>query len=221
MNIANENSFAKPVLPEVAEENGAVLRVGGWVPFTTIDFPGRLAAVVFLTGCPWRCPYCHNAHLRKVTSGSLLPWAKIRSALAERKEFLEGVVFSGGEPTAQPALVQALADVRSLGLATGLHTAGIFPQRLKKALGLLDWVGLDIKAPPDARYDRITGRRNSAGLFLRSLAHLRDSGVAFTLRTTLDLSLLSPRDQWDLNEWLAQSKLPPTDWQNCREPFGV
>jgi pyruvate formate lyase activating enzyme len=206
---------------EATAQNAHALRVGGCVPFTTIDFPGHLAAVVFLAGCPWRCPYCHNAHLRKASPDRLLPWTQIYSSLAERKDFLEGVVFSGGEPTAQPALVQALADVRSLGLATGLHTAGIFPHRLKKVLPLLDWVGLDIKAPPDARYDGITGRRNSAGLFLRSLQYLENSGVAFSLRTTLDLSLLGPKDQLDLTEWLVQRKLPPTNWQAVRKPIGV
>jgi pyruvate formate lyase activating enzyme len=180
-----------------------------------------LAAVVFLAGCPWRCPYCHNAHLRKAPYRSLLTWEQIRSALEERKGFLEGVVFSGGEPTAQPALLQALAHVRSLGLATGLHTAGIFPHRLKKALPLLDWVGLDIKAPPDARYDRTTGRRNSAGLFLRSLQYLRQSEVPFALRTTLDPTLLDPTDQLELTQWLAEQKLPTTSWQFCRKPIGI
>lgn len=111
--------------------------------------------------------------------------------------------------------------VRSLGYVVGLHTAGIFPERLRELLPLLDWVGLDIKAPPDARYDRITGRRDSATPFLRSLDVLRSSGVTFQLRTTLDSSLLSPTDQADLSAWLRQQNLPPTVWQPCRRVEGI
>ena len=164
------------------------LHCSGLVPFSTVDFPGFLAAVLFLQGCPWKCRYCHNPHLRlfqqrRQTQG--WTWEKVRNFLKERSRFLEGVVFSGGEPTAQPELPQAMTDARSLGYRIGLHTAGAYPARLIPLLPLLDWVGLDIKAPLDSRYDRITGVRDSATPVLESLRIILSAGISYQLRTTV------------------------------------
>lgn len=159
----------------------ANLEVGGVVPFTTIDFPGRLAAVVFCQGCPWRCTYCHNPHLLPRSAGEK-PWTEVLAWLETRRGLLDGVAFSGGEPLLQRGLGTALADVRALGFATALHTAGIYPQRLAAVLPLVDWVGFDVKAPFDA-YDRITGA--DGGRAARtSLELLLAAGVAHEVRFT-------------------------------------
>lgn len=158
------------------------LAVGGLVPFTTIDFPGRLAAVVFCQGCPWRCTYCHNPHLLPPHDGNR-SWADVPAWLATRRGLLDGVVFSGGEPLLQRGLAAALSEVRALGFATGLHTAGIYPERLAAVLPLLDWVGFDVKAP-FGDYTRIVGcdggspARNALRLLLAS-------GVAHEIRCTV------------------------------------
>lgn len=162
------------------------LQVGGLVPFTTVDFPGRLAAVVFCQGCPWRCGYCHNTHLQEFSPGRL-SWRSIVEFLRNRQDLLEAVVFSGGEPLAQRALPHAMEEARSLGYMVGLHTAGSNVHRLKSVLPLLDWVGLDIKAPK-ARYEEIT-QSSGAGAPYRSLAALIASGVAHEVRTTADARL--------------------------------
>lgn len=104
-----------------------MLEIGGLTPLTTIDFPGRLAAVVFCQGCPWRCGYCQNAHLIPPSAEKRVPWADVLAFLERRRGLLEGVVFSGGEPTLQAGLPEALRQVRDLGFATGLHTAGPSP----------------------------------------------------------------------------------------------
>ena len=222
MSIGSGNSSSNPAPPEadLSESSADALRIGGWEPFTTVDFPGRLAAVVFLQGCPWRCAYCHNTHLRGRRGAQEVPWSEIRAALERRAGFLEGVAFSGGEPTGQVALLGALQEVRSLGLATGLHTAGIFPQRLKRVLPWVDWVGLDVKAPPDSRYDRVTGRPGSAARFLESLELVRAAGVEYQLRTTVDPALLSPSDCDDLQAALAGLGVNPTTWQTLRASDG-
>jgi len=186
------------------------LLVGGLEPFTTIDFPGFLAAVVFLQGCPWRCPYCHNAHLRPFRCEKPLPWLDVMDFLTSRQGFLEGVVFSGGEPTAQAGLSRAMRDVRALGYRVGLHTAGIYPHRLARVLGLVDWVGLDVKAPLDDRCDLISGIRGSAARVSRSLDLVLASGVPLQIRTTVDPSLLSKTDISDLAEDLRWRGAPPT-----------
>ena len=203
MSIASGPSSSSAPPEDVAASGEAdALRIGGFLPLSTIDFPGRLAGVVFLQGCPWRCPYCHNASLRAFDAPAVMKWSEVRAFLKKRAGRLDGVVFSGGEPTLQRGLRAALLDARALGYATALHTAGIFPGRLRTLLPLLDWVGLDVKAPPDARYDRITGRGNSAHKFLQSLRALLDSGVSRELRTTVDPQLLDAKDidemQWRL-----------------------
>jgi len=162
--------------------NEAELRVGGLVPFTTIDFPGRLAAVVFCRGCPWSCGYCHNQHLQDF-SGATLAWPAVVEFLRSRKSLLEAVVFSGGEPLAQPALPQAMHDARSLGFLVGLHTNGMSPARLARVLPLVDWIGLDVKASR-ARYRDVTGADAGAAVY-GSLALILASGVAHEVRTTV------------------------------------
>jgi pyruvate formate lyase activating enzyme len=165
----------------------AALAVAGLQPFSSVDFPGRLAAVVFLQGCPWRCGYCHNPQLQAKGPGTGPRWPELRGWLARRLGRLDGVVFSGGEPTLDPALPAALDELRAMGYALGLHTAGLAPKRLAPLLQRLDWVGLDIKAAPGdaALHDRITGRRGSSRAVQASLALLQDSGVDYECRSTV------------------------------------
>lgn len=191
------------------------LAIGGVEPFTTIDFPGRLAAVVFCQGCPWRCPYCHNPELQPHGRGTI-EWRDVADFLAERSGFLDGVVFSGGEPTIQPALSAAVADARAMGYAVALHTAGMNPPVLAALLPALDWVGFDVKAPLGPGYDALTGRPGASDLVRRSLVLLRDSGVAFTLRTTLDRDWIGPDEEAAILADLAGLGLPPPVWQTCR-----
>lgn len=159
------------------------LSVGGLVPFTTIDFPGRLAAVIFCQGCPWRCTYCHNPHLLKWKRRGAIAWPAVVGWLASRRGLLDGVVFSGGEPLMQRGLAAALTETRALGFATALHTGGAYPERLAAVLPLLDWIGLDVKAP-FAEYEPIVGS-DSGGGARASLELLLASGVAHELRCTV------------------------------------
>ncbi len=198
-----------------AVQTPRLLKIGGFVPFTTVDFPGLLAAVIFCQGCTWRCRYCHNPHLQPFCEGPER-WEGILDLLSERRSFLQGVVFSGGEPTAQAALPNAIRTVREMGYQIGLHTAGIFPDRLEEVLPLVHWVGLDVKAPFDARYDRITGAGQSFEAPARSLRLLLASGVPYELRTTVHPSLLSPSDLEDLSHSLDSLGAQPMKIQPFR-----
>ena len=175
----------------MADQNA--LTLGGLVPFSTVDFPGRLAAVLFTQGCPLRCRYCHNPHLRHRTAPPAHDWASTVAWLKRRAGLLDAVVFSGGEPTAQPGLADALAEVRDLGFATGLHTAGTHPRRLAQVLKLLDWVGLDVKAPFD-RYAAVTGSPRSGTQARRALDAVLASSISYELRTTVHAGLLTAAD---------------------------
>ncbi len=166
-----------------------MLNIGGVTPFTTIDYPGELAAVIFCQGCPWRCPYCHNPHLLAADGQGAVPWAEVLEFLCHRRGLLDGVVFSGGEPTMQAGLPAAVLAVRELGFKAGLHTAGPFPQRLLELLPHLDWIGMDLKAPFE-EYERITAIPGSGEEARASAELLRRSGVPHRFRTTLDPFLL-------------------------------
>ncbi len=166
------------------------LPIGGMTPLTTVDWPGELAAVVFLRGCPWRCAYCHNRDLQR-RAGPCEPWDGLLSFLGARAGLLDGVVFSGGEPLMHPGLADALRSVRALGFGTAVHTGGDRPDHLAFLLdqGLLDWVGFDVKAPR-ADYDALTGCPGSGERAHRSLRTLVSSGVPYELRTTVHPQLL-------------------------------
>ena len=188
--------LAAPVAVPRGSARERELQVGGLTPFSSIDYPGQLSAVVFVQGCPWRCGYCHNPHLQSREQGDGPCWSGVLHFLRQRAGLLDAVVFSGGEPTLDPALPQAIDQVRALGFKVGLHSAGIHPQRLQAVLPRVDWVGLDIKAPlaDDAGHARVTGRRGSASPVRRSLAALvqqaRTRDLPFECRTTAHPALL-------------------------------
>ena len=190
--------------------------VGGITPFTTIDFPGALAAVLFCQGCPWQCRYCHNSHLQPMTQNSSLSWSSVLDFLRERKGFLEAVVFSGGEPTIHPDLFRAINDVRSLGYRTGLHTNGMFPASLQKILPLIDWVGMDIKAPFD-RYETITRVPRSGESARESAQLIIHSTVSHEFRTTVHPHLLTHDDLLKIAHELFEDGAKNFGLQSFRE----
>ena len=198
----------------------ARLRIGGFTPLTSIDFPGRLAAVLFCQGCPWRCGYCHNPELLDAGLPGTVPWAKIEAFLRSRQGLLDGVVFSGGEPTLQAALPAALAQVRTLGFQTALHTGGMYPERLAALLPQLDWVGFDIKGPLH-RHDAITRTPGSGVRARQSLELLLASGVAYECRTTWHPGLFSGDELLALADTLAALGVSQWALQECRTPDGA
>lgn len=169
------------------------MQVAGLVPFTTIDFPGRLAAVVFFQGCPLKCPFCHNPDLQEVGEISSFTWEETIDFLGARKKRLDGVVLSGGEPLMQSALLKAVKTIRDMGFQVALHTAGVYPEKLKLLLPFIDWVGLDVKAPV-FKYDLLTGRSHMAEKVQESLSLLLKSGKSFEVRTTADPRFLTKND---------------------------
>ncbi|PZA13759.1 anaerobic ribonucleoside-triphosphate reductase activating protein [Rhodopseudomonas palustris] len=169
--------------------SSAELRIGGLARLSTCDWPGELVATVFCQGCPWTCGYCHNPHLLPARGQDQLAWQDVVAFLETRRGLLDGVVFSGGEPTLQAGLPSAIAAVRALGFRVGLHTAGPYPERLARVLPLLDWIGFDVKAP-FAEYDRITGVAGSGDSARASLELVLAHGVECDLRTTVHPDLL-------------------------------
>jgi anaerobic ribonucleoside-triphosphate reductase activating protein len=130
----------------------------------------------------------------------------VKELLERRVGLIDAVVFSGGEATTDPALAEAMAETRALGFRIGLHSAGTYPQRLATLLPLLDWIGLDIKAPFE-HYRRITTVEGSGAAARASLEAVLASGVAYECRTTLHPALLAEAEILELAQTLAQMKV--------------
>lgn len=168
--------------------------VGGVEKFSAVDFPGCLTAVVFMQGCPWACPFCHNASIRQILKENDFSWDLFIDFLKNRVGKLDAVTFSGGEPLVQDGLIDAINQVKELGFKIGLHTGGYRPEHLAKILPSVDWVGLDIKAPFDEKhYQKIIGV-NHLQRVEQSLDILLENQVDFECRTTCDPRFLNSAD---------------------------
>ncbi|MBO4823498.1 MAG: anaerobic ribonucleoside-triphosphate reductase activating protein [Clostridia bacterium] len=160
------------------------IKIAGWQKLSLIDYPDKMAAVIFLAGCNMRCHYCHNRHILTVQANQL-SFDEVLSELCQRKAWLDAVVVSGGEPTLSPNLIPLLQSLRSLGLLIKLDTNGTRPAVVRQVIeaGLVDYVALDVKAPP-RKHLAITGM--SMEPVLATVKYLKSQKrVPYMLRTTL------------------------------------
>ena len=134
------------------------MQIQGLQKMTLLDFPGRVACTVFLSGCNFRCPFCHNSELLDAAAPGIMDDEELLRFLEGRRGILEGVAFTGGEPLMRKELPQLLAKIKALGYPVKLDTNGAFPEALKAVAeaGLVDYVAMDIKNSPD-RYAQTCG----------------------------------------------------------------
>lgn len=168
------------------------LKIAGWQKVSLIDYPGKVASVLFLAGCNMRCHYCQNRHILD-TKQNQIPVIQVLKGLGRRRAWIDAVVVSGGEPTVYAGLLELLRALKQLHLQIKLDTNGTRPDVVRKAieLGLVDYVALDVKAPPN-KYKEITGM--SAGEVFKTAQYLqRQNSVPYLFRTTLS-PLLSQND---------------------------
>ena len=191
------------------------MKVAGLVPFTTIDFPEKLAAVIFFQGCPLRCPFCHNPNLQSTEASESMSWDNVISFLQDRKKRLDGVVLSGGEPLIQPDIFEVVQQLKEMNFQVALHTSGVNPKKLQEILPMLDWVGLDVKAP-SSKYSILTGRDKINPLVMESLDLIKKSNIDFEVRTTLDPRYLSIQDIYDLANEIKPFNIPTFALQKYR-----
>ncbi|MGB9846366.1 MAG: anaerobic ribonucleoside-triphosphate reductase activating protein [Desulfotomaculales bacterium] len=161
--------------------------IGGFTKLSTIDWPGKLAAVIFTKGCNFRCPWCHNKGLVwPELYGPEIPEREALVYLEKRKSYLDGVVVTGGEPTIHKDLPAFLRKIRNIGLKTKLDTNGSSPDILEYLLqqGLLDALAVDVKAPLE-KYPEVTGVPVDTEALWRSFSLAASSGLPVWFRTTL------------------------------------
>ena len=177
----------------------------GLQKMTLLDFPGRVACTVFLGGCDFRCPFCHNFELADGSAPPALDEGELFAFLERRRGLLDGVAVTGGEPCLRPELPRLLRDIRALGYAVKLDTNGTHPDCLQAVLaeGLADYVAMDIKNSP-GKYARTAGLQDiDLGPIRRSAALLMAGGVDFEFRTTVVDELHEAADFEEIGAWIA------------------
>lgn len=182
------------------------IKICGLQKTTLLDFPGHVAATIFLGGCNFRCPFCHNSELLGSDITAQYSAEEILEFLKKRRNILEGVCITGGEPTLQPEALEAfLRDIRTLGLLIKLDTNGTRPEVMRHLAecGLLDCVAMDIKAGPN-RYGTVCG---APGLNLESIREsvfwLKQGTFPYEFRTTAVKGLHTRDDFEQIGPWIA------------------
>ena len=162
-----------------------MVRIGGLQKVSMIDYPGLLSAVIFLSGCNFRCPYCHNPGLARGETDPQLGAREVLAYLDARRGLLEGVVISGGEPTLQTGLPAFCRALKNRGYAVKLDTNGSFPDVIDAlvAAGLVDYVAMDVKTDPD-RYAPALCPQDPGSAIKSSIRRIMTSGVPHEFRTT-------------------------------------
>ena len=161
------------------------MNIQGFQKMTLLDFPGKIACTVFTGGCNLRCPFCHNAGLVLSPTAGADMEREVLEYVTKRKNLLDGVCITGGEPLLQPDLAAFIARIKDLGLAVKLDTNGSMPSKLRELLetGTVDYVAMDIKSSP-AHYARAVGFEINVAPFLESIDILKQSGISHEFRTT-------------------------------------
>ncbi len=185
------------------------MKIHGFQKTTLLDFPGHLAATIFLGGCNFLCPYCHNGSLVLCPDSlPVIPKEDILNTLKKRKGIIEGVCITGGEPTLAAGLTDFISEIKELGFLVKLDTNGSNPARLKDLVlsGLIDYVAMDIKNCRN-KYAQTIGKDSySIDKIAESIDFLLTDKVAYEFRTTVTKELHTPADFSAIGEWIKGAK---------------
>jgi len=173
-----------------------LVEIKGLEKFSPKDFPGHISSTVFLGGCNFRCPFCHNSDL--VLRPEILPTFPLDyflSFIDSRKGWLEGICISGGEPLLHDDLETLLILIKDRNLLVKVDINGSFPSRLEDLIqkGLIDHIAMDVKAPL-TRYQEVTRAKVNEEDIVRSADIVKNSGLGYVFRTTLVPGLVGPED---------------------------
>lgn len=179
------------------------MKIGGFQKTSLLDYPDRISAIVWTSGCNFRCPFCYNRKLALGTT-ELFPDEELLSFLSKRRGLLEGVVISGGEPLLQDDLADFIKKIKKLGLLVKVDTNGTFPEKLHGLLDqqLVDYVAMDVKAPK-GKYRELAGTNVELDKIDASVELIKTNAPAYEFRTTVVPTLLKKEDIIDIAKWLA------------------
>lgn len=181
------------------------MKIGGLEKLTLIDYPGEIAAIIFTSGCNFRCHFCYNPMLvvPRQNGHPLIEEGDLLNFLQSRVSKLSGVVVTGGEPTLHYDLSEFLSKIKNLGYKIKLDTNGTNPEILKKVIdaGLVDYIAMDIKGPLN-KYEKITGVEVDLENIKKSIKIIIESGLPYEFRTTLVPGLHIKEDIDEMGEMI-------------------
>ena len=163
------------------------MKIAGFIKTTLIDWDGMVACTIYLAGCSFRCPYCHNGNIvMNADTVESIDEDKVLGYIKENTDFLDGAVVSGGEPLMNPDISDLLKKIKALGIKVKIDTNGTFPERLDDIIGagLVDTVAMDVKASLNERYDVASGTGADINALKKSIDIIIGSGVDHEFRTT-------------------------------------
>lgn len=184
--------------------------IGGLQKITLIDFPGRIAATVFLCSCNFKCPWCYSSELvlpKKIKKQPKISEKYLFKFLKERKNLIEGIVICGGEPTISKGLNSLIKKIKKMGFFVKLDTNGSEPEVLKKLIKgkLVDYVAMDIKGPKE-KYGEFTGAKIDLKKIQKSIDILKKGKVDYEFRSTIVPSLHKKEDILEMAKWIKGAK---------------
>lgn len=184
------------------------MKIYGLQKMTLLDYPGRIACTVFLSGCDMRCPWCHNSELAEGKAPAVMTSEELISFLKKRQGMLEGVAVTGGEPLLREESLELLREIRALGYPVKLDSNGTHPDRLRRAAeeGLIQYCAMDIKNSPE-RYAETAGLSEIALTAVReSVDFLKTGSIDYEFRTTAVKELHDERSFRAIAEWISGAK---------------
>jgi len=184
------------------------MKIHGLQKMTLLDFPGHVACTVFLGGCDFRCPYCHNFELAELSAPAVMEEDELFHFLEGRKGLLDGVAVTGGEPCLRRELPDFLARIRDLGYKIKLDTNGAHPDTLRRVLdgGIADYVAMDIKNSPE-KYARTVGlQKLDLAPIRESVSMLTAGQTDYEFRTTVVAELHEAEDFEKIGRWIAGAR---------------
>lgn len=186
------------------------MEIGGLQKLTLIDYPGRLAATIFLCGCNFRCPWCYSRELvlpEEIKKQPKISEKEVFHFLKEKRKLLEGVVICGGEPAIQKSLLKFIKKIKEIDYLIKLDTNGFYPEVLKKLINkkLIDYLAMDIKAPKE-KYHRLAGARIEIEKIQESIDILKEGKVDYEFRTTVVPTFHTKEDIIKIAKWLSGAK---------------
>lgn len=170
------------------------MRINGFEGVSLIDYPGKICSIVYTSPCNFKCPFCHNPSL--VTANfDVLNEEDILADIYDRREFIDAVTVTGGEPTLQPDLPEFFSKINVMGLLKKLDTNGYDLETLKKLVegSLLDYIAMDIKTSPDM-YSKAAGLKVDPRKIKKSLNYIMNCGIDYCFRTTAVPGLVTEDD---------------------------
>jgi len=186
------------------------MKIGGLQKLTLVDYPGKVAATVFLIGCNFRCPFCQNPDLVnpdvRSESDSILE-SEFFDFLDSKIGFIDGICITGGEPTINADLIDFIRKIKAKGFLVKLDSNGSNPEALSEIINekLIDFIAMDIKTSLD-KYGRATGAEVDVDNIKRSVEIIKNSGIDYEFRTTVVPWLVEKKDIEKIGEWLKGAK---------------